>query len=123
MVTVVFLNRRHTALFLIFGDIQAFFYFQSINGSITTFQCQHGPKECAGNMFQGCVIDLMKGRASDLRIARYVACEMETEAGTRGDMTVIIFGLTLAAYRSIYCILADAYLWLRTSNGKKKEPL
>lgn len=53
------------------------------------FECQHGPTECAGNMVQSCTIDEMYGRTSDVGIVRYVACEMETEAGTRGDLTCV----------------------------------
>ncbi|KAJ8720156.1 hypothetical protein PYW07_012199 [Mythimna separata] len=62
---------------------------RSINKGYNGFECQHGPTECAGNLVQSCALDLMQGR-NDVEKVSYVACEMQTEAGTRGDMECVM---------------------------------
>ncbi|XP_072933211.1 gamma-interferon-inducible lysosomal thiol reductase-like [Epargyreus clarus] len=58
---------------------------RSINNGDDGFECQHGPSECLGNIVQDCSLFYMK-HASDLERLEYVACEMATEDGTRGDL-------------------------------------
>ncbi|KAJ8719538.1 hypothetical protein PYW08_011713 [Mythimna loreyi] len=61
----------------------------SINKGYNGFECQHGPTECTGNIVQSCALDLMQGR-NDMEKVSYVACEMQTEAGTRGDLACVM---------------------------------
>ncbi|XP_039757374.1 uncharacterized protein LOC120631762 [Pararge aegeria] len=56
---------------------------RSINYGDEGFECQHGPTECLGNIVQDCSLHLLNGRSDKEKLA-YVACEMDTEAGSQG---------------------------------------
>lgn len=50
-------------------------YTQLPNGTVT-FRCQHGPRECRGNMIQACAIKIMAGNMS--QIVPFIKC-MESQ--------------------------------------------
>ncbi|KAL9697879.1 hypothetical protein quinque_001320 [Culex quinquefasciatus] len=54
---------------------------KSINGG-ESFQCQHGPKECQGNMLQACVLHYLPEQQD--RQVSYVACQMNFNADPAG---------------------------------------
>ncbi|CAH2258846.1 jg12561 [Pararge aegeria aegeria] len=56
---------------------------RSINYGDEGFECQHGPAECLGNIVQDCSLHLLNERSDKEKLA-YVACEMDTEAGSQG---------------------------------------
>ncbi|XP_061718338.1 GILT-like protein 1 [Cydia pomonella] len=61
---------------------------RSINYGDDGFKCQHGPSECLGNMVQDCALFQMRHQ-SNLEQLGYVACEMESEAGSRGSFECV----------------------------------
>ncbi|XP_047997845.1 GILT-like protein 1 [Leguminivora glycinivorella] len=61
---------------------------RSINYGEDGFECQHGPSECLGNIVQDCALNQMQHQ-SNLEQLAYVACEMETEAGSRGSFECV----------------------------------
>ncbi|XP_028169759.1 GILT-like protein 1 [Ostrinia furnacalis] len=61
---------------------------RSINQGYGGFQCQHGPSECLGNVVQSCALDQMLDR-TDAQKVDYVACEFETFAGAKGDLSCV----------------------------------
>ncbi|CAF4842413.1 unnamed protein product [Pieris macdunnoughi] len=58
---------------------------RSINYGNDGFQCQHGSSECLGNMVQDCALNRMKQYTDVMKVA-YVACEMKTRSGAKGDL-------------------------------------
>ncbi|XP_022113946.2 GILT-like protein 1 [Pieris rapae] len=58
---------------------------RSINYGKDGFVCQHGSSECLGNMVQDCALSRMKQYTDVMKVA-YVACEMETRSGAKGDL-------------------------------------
>ncbi|EDS30078.1 conserved hypothetical protein [Culex quinquefasciatus] len=54
---------------------------KSINGG-ESFQCQHGPKECQGNMLQACVLHYLPEQQD--RQVSYVTCQMNFNADPAG---------------------------------------
>lgn len=68
--------------------------FQSLNYGDGGFECQHGPSECLGNIVQDCSLHLLHGQSDTDKLA-YVACEMDTEAGSNGKFEVSSEGLAL----------------------------
>ncbi|XP_075977074.1 gamma-interferon-inducible lysosomal thiol reductase-like protein [Anticarsia gemmatalis] len=71
-----------------FIDVKLIPFGKAHNINRKAFQCQHGPTECMGNVVQSCTLDLMQGR-TDIDRADYVACEMNTQAGTKLDMQCV----------------------------------
>ncbi|XP_063385288.1 GILT-like protein 1 [Cydia fagiglandana] len=61
---------------------------RSVNYGDDGFECQHGPSECLGNMVQDCALYQMRHQ-SNLEQLAYVACEMESEAGSRGSLECV----------------------------------
>uniref|UniRef100_A0A8D8G6E9 Gamma-interferon-inducible lysosomal thiol reductase n=1 Tax=Culex pipiens TaxID=7175 RepID=A0A8D8G6E9_CULPI len=53
---------------------------RSINGG-ESFECQHGPLECEGNMAQSCILNLLPDQD---RQVSYVSCQMDFNADPRG---------------------------------------
>lgn len=53
------------------------FHLQSYNnrGAIN-FDCQHGPRECKGNLYQSCVLDVIGDDQQDLQ-TEFVICAMD----------------------------------------------
>ncbi|CAH4034698.1 unnamed protein product [Pieris brassicae] len=61
---------------------------RSINYGNDGFECQHGSSECLGNMVQDCALSRMKQYTDVMKVA-YVACEMETRSGAKGDLLCV----------------------------------
>lgn len=51
-------------------------------GSVISFRCQHGSKECEGNQIQSCALNAITTQEAQLQ---FVACQMQFGADSSGQ--------------------------------------
>ncbi|XP_068628363.1 GILT-like protein 1 [Battus philenor] len=61
---------------------------RSINYGDEGFECQHGPRECLGNLVQDCALKYMR-EYNDVQRVTYVVCEMASESGAHGSLACV----------------------------------
>ncbi|XP_045774240.1 uncharacterized protein LOC123873438 [Maniola jurtina] len=61
---------------------------RSINYGDGGFECQHGSAECLGNVVQDCSLHFLNEKSDREKLA-YVACEMDTTAGSQGKFDCV----------------------------------
>uniref|UniRef100_T1DIS2 Putative gamma-interferon inducible lysosomal thiol reductase n=1 Tax=Psorophora albipes TaxID=869069 RepID=T1DIS2_9DIPT len=92
---------------------------RSFNGG-ESFQCQHGPAECQGNMFQSCVLQQLPDQ--DQQVS-YVACQMDFSADPRGEECAYRAGVDLAAVDNCAQSVHGIQLQLEAERRTQQIPL
>ncbi|XP_049874865.1 GILT-like protein 1 [Pectinophora gossypiella] len=86
------LQQLRPAMRLLHGHVRTRFVpfgkAMSIDYGFGGFECQHGQRECYGNMVQDCTLNLMQGRTDQERL-EYVACEMDSEAASKYSLECV----------------------------------
>ncbi|XP_065093199.1 GILT-like protein 1 [Ochlerotatus camptorhynchus] len=92
---------------------------RSINGG-ESFECQHGPLECEGNMVQSCA--LSKLPEQDRQVS-YVGCQMNFDADPRGWECVFRSGVDLVSTQSCVESVQGIQLQLEAERRTQQIPL
>lgn len=92
---------------------------RSINGG-QSFECQHGPLECEGNMIQSCVLNQLPEQD---RQVSYVGCQMNFAADPRGWECAFRSGINLVAAQTCVEGVQGIQLQLEAERRTQQIPL